>query len=150
VGSLWVHEARHGRETEPVRHGRRLGWHVGLFSTDLLRAAGGYNPAERLSQDTLMLRALDLAHGYHRHKGVPTYHRWKRAGSLTTGRDTNLQSLARQEVRARNRAVLSRCVGLRPDRIRRLRESLVPPAIADDVAEHVARLRAQLGQAVAA
>lgn len=147
-GALWYHDARRG--ADPVRQGRRAGWHVGLFGTDRLRAIGGYEPDARLSQDLHTLRILALAGPVERiHE--PTYHRWKRAGSLTTHPATNLSSEARQRARARNRATLAACrVRRRPDRIRAYRESLVALDLRAELAEHVDRLGARLGQAAAA
>lgn len=144
TGAVWFHD-RAGN----VRV-HEAGYEVGLFATSRLRGIGGHNPAERIGQDTLLIRLLretgDLRATHH-----PTYHRVKRPGSLMTDAATGLGSPARNLMRARNRDVFRESVRLRkPERIRAYRESLVPVAIRDEVAEHAARLSARLGMEVAA
>jgi hypothetical protein len=81
----------------------------------------------------------------------PTYHRLNRAGSLSNDPATKKGSPARNEMRARNRAIHTRCLALRkPAKIRAYRESLVPARIADELAERVEGLRRELGVEVAA
>src|SRR5690606_19830376 len=118
--------------------------------TERLRELGGHNPNERMGQDSLLIKLLrftgETAATHH-----PTYHRVKREGSLMTANDTAPGSPARNAVRARNRVVLAECVRLGDLlRIRRYRESLVPPRVADEVALHALRIGERLGQAVAA
>lgn len=147
VSTCWHHEAR----LDPVppatlSGGGKRGWHVGIFDAERLRGIGGYDPSTRLSQDTHVLRLLDLTGGYYRHYSEqPTYHRWKWGGSLTTAPATNLQSPARLAARAYNAPILARCRRLKtPERIKAFRESLIPKPIAAELAEHVERLREQL------
>jgi hypothetical protein len=120
------------------------GYEVGLYSRARLDMIGGYNPAERMGQDTLMIRLLRLS-GELRATHVPTYHRVKRAGALTTAPATRIGSAARNELRARNRAVYAECVRLRKARlIREYRNAIIPSAILDELEEHVARLAERL------
>lgn len=143
-GNVWLHAY-----DEPVRI-HRGNFEVGLFAVDRLRALGGHNPAERLGQDTLMKRLLALT-GPVVELLAPTYHRVKRAGTLTTSPATRRGSPARNEMRVRNRAVYAAAVRLGSiDRIRDYRLDLIPPAIAAEVEEQAAHLRARFGQAVAA
>lgn len=119
-------------------------YEVGLFRRDRLLAIGGHNPAERLGQDTLMMRLLRLT-GPVRTTSHPTYHRIRRPGSLMTALATRPGSKARNEVRARNRAVYHKATELRdPALIRAWRQERVPSAIRDEVAEQADRLRAML------
>lgn len=144
TGAVWFHN-RSGRVSL-----HQATYEVGLFATDRLRALGGHNPAERMGQDTLMIRLLRFT-GEPRATTYPTYHRIKRPGSLMTANDTAPGSPARNAMRARNRTVLAECVRVeRVSEIRRYRESLVPPALADEVREHAARVAVRLGQEVAA
>lgn len=125
-------------------------YEVGMFCRRRLLAIGGYNPSERIGQDTLMLRLLRLT-GSLVSTDVATYHRVKRPGALTTSLDTGFGSPARQAMRARNRAVFAHAERLRhPEAIRVYRQSLIPVAIADELAEQVERLNARVGERVAA
>jgi len=144
TGAVWFHD-RAGRVS--VHEG---GYEVGLFATSRLLELGGHNPAERIGQDTLMIRLLRLT-GELRATHHPTYHRVKREGSLMTSPLTGKGTPYRNDMRRRNRIVLAECERIRAvDLIRRYREGLVPAFIADEVAEHASRLRARLGQEVAA
>jgi glycosyltransferase involved in cell wall biosynthesis len=144
TGAVWFHD-RKGK----VRI-HEAGYEVGLFDTDRLLELGGHNPAERMGQDTLMVRLLRLT-GELRATHHPTYHRVKRDGSLMSSPRTGPGSKARNEMRYRNRLVFAAAQRLRSvDAIREHRLSLVPEEIADEVAEHAARLSARLGQEVAA
>lgn len=116
---------------------RRVSWvsECGIVRTDRLRAIGGYNPAERLGQDSLTWRLL------HRHGGVvqarkATYHRTIRPDSLTTSPDTGMGSPARLAMRGRNRDVLHATRRMTVDQVRAYREALVPKRIRAEVAEH--------------
>ncbi len=144
TGAAWWHE--YGREP----YVKESGLEVGLFARDRLLALGGHNPAERMGQDTLMIRLLRIT-GELRATHHATYHRVKRSGSLTTSRATGHGSAARNEMRARNRRVFAECERRRDvGSIRAYRESIVPAAIADEVREHATRLSELLGKAVAA
>ena len=144
TGAVWFHD----RTGHMKLH--EAGYEVGLFRTGRLRELGGHNPAERMGQDTLMIRLLRMT-GELRATHHPTYHRVKRDGSLMASPETGPGSPARNEMRARNRVVFAACQLLRRiERIRAYRESMVPAHIADEVAEHASRLSARLGQAVAA
>jgi glycosyltransferase involved in cell wall biosynthesis len=141
MGTVWAHSPA------PVLSSiGKEGWHVGIFSSQRLKALGGYDPSGRLSQDTMVLKLLDATGGYHRHKSSnPTYHLWKHPGSLTAAPKTSLKSSARNRARAYNNAILSRCRRLKSiDRIRAFRESKVPPIIQQALNEHVGRLRERL------
>lgn len=137
TGAVWFH---HGR----IVRIHRAPYEVGLFSRQRLLGIGGHNPAERLGQDTLLMRLLRLT-GPVRTTTEPTYHRVKRPGSLMTHPSTRPGSRARNEVRARNRVVFrtARDLGT-PDAIRTWRQSRVPPAITAEVAEQSDRLRRML------
>jgi glycosyltransferase involved in cell wall biosynthesis len=128
-------------------------YHVGLFRRDLLLSVGGYDPAERLVQDTLLLRILRLVYpryirtvddpGY---LEAPTYHRIRHAASLTRDPASNHASDARKAMKKRNRDVVVACAKLRtPERVKAYREGRVPPALADELARHVETLSARLG-----
>lgn len=144
TGAVWFHDRAGNVKVHEA------GYEVGWFATRRLVELGGHNPAERMGQDTLMIRLLRET-GTLRATHHPTYHRVKRADSLMTSPDTGLGSRARNEMRARNRVAFAECQRLRSiPAIRAYRESLVPPHIADEVAEHAARLSARLGQEVAA
>lgn len=137
TGAVWFHAGtRTNLHLAP--------YEVGLFATDRLRRIGGHNPAERIGQDTLLMRLLRLT-GPVRQSHHPTYHRVRRRGSLTTDPTTGHGSRARNEMRARNRAVYRKARELRdPDKIREWRESCIPVSIAEEVAEQTERLRAML------
>jgi len=141
MGTVWIHNGDQVR----VESIGKEGWHVGIFRSERLKALGGYDPSARLSQDTHVLKLLDLMGGYHRHKlANPTYHVWKHAGQLTHGPRTGLHSAKRNRQRAYDRAILSRCRGRSVAQIKAFRESRVPPIIQAALAEHVERLRAQM------
>lgn len=114
-------------------------YEVGLFQTERLRGIGGYNPAERLGQDSLMLRLLRVT-GNLAASDYPTYHRIQRAGSLCLHPDSRRGSPAREAMRLRNRAVARQCANLGIAGIKVYRESIVPPSVREEVAEHAARL----------
>lgn len=144
TGAVWFHD----RSGHVKIH--EAGYEVGRFRTSRLLALGGHNPAERMGQDTLMVRLLRMT-GPLEATHLPTYHRVKRAGSLMSSPETGPGSALRNEMRARNRVVFAECRRLRSvDAIREYRASLVPARIADEVAYHADRVAARLGQAVAA
>lgn len=127
-------------------------YHVGLFRRDLLVSVGGYDPTERIGGDTMLLRLLRLAYPADirtvddaAYLAAPTYHRVRRAGSLTRDPATNHKSPARKAMKKRNHAHLVRCTKLRtPERIRAYREESVPLALAAELAGHVETLRERL------
>jgi glycosyltransferase involved in cell wall biosynthesis len=126
---------------------RGYGYEVGLFRTDRLLGIGGWDPNERVGQDSLIVQLLPLTGG-RRISGVPTYHRLRRPGSLSTSDETGNKSRYRDAVRERNRRVLQQCRKLarRPalGSVRDYRASLVPPEIKDALDAEVAVLRAIL------
>lgn len=125
-------------------------YEVGLFRRRRMLRIGGYNPAERVGQDTLMLRLLKLT-GPVVATNHPTYHRVRRPDSLTTAPDTALGSPYRNAVKSRNRSVFASCEGLREiGLIRAYRQSIVPPDIAAALEEQVAALGRHLQARVAA
>lgn len=133
-GAVWYHNQGHTKVVRKV-------YEVGLFRTDQLRMIGGYNPAERLGQDSLTIHLLRMTYGYAVNQR-PTYHRVQRAGSLTTDPRTKRGSAFRNDMRARNRVILAECERLKtPERIGVYRRSIVPAEVAAELAEHVERLR---------
>lgn len=125
-------------------------YEVGVFRRERLMAIGGYNPAERIGQDTLLIRLLRLT-GDVAIQTTPTYHRVKRSGSLTTSSETGFGSPARTQMRERNRSVYAKCRSLQStDEIRRYRESIVPLAITADLSRHATALSERLALRAAA
>lgn len=138
TGAVWFHR---GRSVEV----HRAPYEVGLYRRDRLMGLGGHNPAERIGQDTLIMRLLRLT-GPVSTTTEPTYHRVKRSGSLMTHPATRPGSLARNEMRRRNRAVYRMSSTLRtPERIRAWRTERVPVTIAQEVREQAERLGRMLG-----
>jgi hypothetical protein len=72
---------------------------AGLYRTDWLRTIGGVHPGFRLGYDTLLTSLAFLA-GETRVVREPLYHRVKRAGSLTSARETGMGSPLRRQIRA--------------------------------------------------
>jgi glycosyltransferase involved in cell wall biosynthesis len=129
---------------------RSSGYEVGVYTRRRLLAFGGYNPAERIAQDTLLIKLLKIT-GRLAAEGEPTYHRIKRPGSLTRDPATGLVSPYRAEVKARNRSIYYASKRLRnPRAIRDYRAGLVPAEIRAELDVHVDRLRSRLGTEVAA
>lgn len=130
-------------------------FHVGLFARERMLSIGGYDPAERIGGDTMLLRLLRLCYPDDirtvddpAYLEAPTYHRIRRPDSLTRAPATSLKSLARRAMKARNRRVYSACASLhRPERIRAWRGRQVPPDIAADLAACVEALTGRLGKA---
>lgn len=115
---------------------------VGMFRKARLMEIGGFNPAERIGQDTLTLRLLRLT-GDVAEADEPTYNRVRRPDSLTTADETRIGSRQRNLMRQRNRAVYAKCQRLRtPDAIRTFRAGLVPRALRAELSEHVTELAA--------
>lgn len=132
AGAVWEHR---GRSVRLVR--KR--YEVGLFRTERLLALGGYNPAERLGQDSLMLRLLRVT-GPLEASDHPTYHRIHRKGSLCNHRDTKKGSPAREAMKVRNRAVAVKCERLRVNQVAAYRESIIPAAIRAERDRHISAL----------
>jgi glycosyltransferase involved in cell wall biosynthesis len=125
-------------------------FHIGLYRTERLTAFGGYTASERIGQDSVLLHLLRLT-GELRDCHVPTYHRVRRPGSLTTMVESNHRSLARRQVKRRNRDLYIRAHELMaPEAICAYRARILPPQVAEDLARAVDGLTAKLGQAVAA
>lgn len=125
-------------------------YEVGVFRRDRLIDVGGWNPAERIGQDTLLIRLLRLT-GELGVQMTPTYHRVKRPNSLTTSPETGLGSPARNEMRQRNRTVFAACQRLGSiGQIRAYRDSLVPEDVADELVRHVRALNGRLAMRSAA
>lgn len=120
-------------------------WEVGVFAVDRLRAIGGYDPAERVEQDALVMRLLQFTGGVARSNRI-TYHQVKRHGSLTMHPATGLRSVYRKERRRQARRVMTAAQRYRwnQPRIRHYREALTEPAVRAQLAEHVDQLRAVL------
>lgn len=137
TGAVWYHNG------DMTRVLRKL-YEVGLYRVGRMLEIGGYNPAERIGQDSLTLKLMRLIQPMPATR-VPTYHRVQRVGSLSTHPDTKRGSAARNAMRERNRAIVEKATALRhPDRIRAYRETLIPPAIAASLQHHVPQLRAML------
>ena len=122
---------------------------VGVHDAAMLRSIGGYNPAERIGQDTLTMRLIRRTYGL-TVSDCPTYHRRKRPDTLTTGTQYGHRSTARREMRARNRAVWVRCLHLHSRReIREYRASLVPTEVREALNVHAAALQMLLWERAA-
>lgn len=139
AGSVWIHDGPTVEERPKAK-----GWEVGAFRRERLLAIGGYNPAERLGQDTLLLRLLART-GRLAVTERPTYHRLVRPESLSNAFNTNARSVARRQARSRNRQVLAITAGMRAHEIAAARARRIPPSIAHELALHAERLRDQVG-----
>lgn len=137
-GAVWYHSG-----TKPVKVLRKL-YEVGMYRTERMLEVGGYNPNERMGQDSLTLKVMRIVAPLDA-TTVPTYHRFNRPGSLCTDPATKKGSPAREAMRRRNRDIVAECEKLKtPDRIAPYRWSLVPNDIKDELGEHNDRLRALL------
>jgi hypothetical protein len=143
-GAIWFHTR------EGVKKHHVATYWIGLYARERLLSFGGFNPSVRVGQDSLTLHMLRLSGSVAR-TSVPTYHRVKREGSLTTDPLTNMQSTYRRSVRSQNRRIVAACKGL-PDlaAVRRYREGLVPLDVREAMDEEVGRLRAVIGSPAAA
>ena len=137
TGAVWYHNG-----DRPVRVLHKL-YEVGMYRTERMLEVGGYNPAERLGQDSMIIKAMRIVAplGATEH---PTYHRVNRADSLCNDPNTKKGSPAREAMRRRNRAIVAAIEGKTADEIREYRWSLVPQDIRDELGEHNERLRALL------
>ena len=148
-------EHRGGGEGNVYGRGR---YHVGLFKRDVMLSVGGYDPTERVGQDTMLLRILRLAYPSEIRTvddptflEAPTYHRIRWPGSLTRDPLTNHASSLRKASKVRNRQVIHACGKLKtPERIRTYRLGRIPKPLAEELARHVETLQARLGVEVAA
>jgi glycosyltransferase involved in cell wall biosynthesis len=119
-------------------------YEVGIYRTSRFHEIGAHNPAERIGQDSLTIKVMRIVAPVGA-SDYPTYHRFGRAGSLSTHPDTAKGSKQRTEMRQRNRIIVARCMRLRkPERIRAYRDGLIPKALKDELAEQVNLLRAKL------
>ena len=113
---------------------------VGVHDAAMLRSIGGYNPAERIGQDTLTMKIIGRTYGL-TVSDCPTYHRRKHPDSLTTGAQYGHGSQARREMRTRNRAVWAECLRLTSrSAIRDYRASLVPADVFGALQEYASGL----------
>jgi len=137
-GAVWWHQEGH-----PVKI-HRANYEVGLFATERLRDFGGYNPSERMGQDSLTLKLLGITGGFVS-TTEPTYHRVRRPGSLTTHPDTKIGSVGRNEMRRRNRAIWATVMNKKdPLEIALIRHMTVPLSVWDQVHEYAAELRREI------
>jgi glycosyltransferase involved in cell wall biosynthesis len=143
-GAIWFHTTAGTKQHHVATY-----W-IGLYARERLLSFGGFNPSIRVAQDSLTLHMLRLSGSVAR-QTVPTYHRVKRNGSLTTAPATNFKSAYRKSVREQNRRVIGACKRL-PDlaAVRRYREGLVPLDVREAMDEEVGRLRAVIGSPAAA
>lgn len=138
-GAVWWHQG-----DKPVSV-HRANYEVGVFATERLRDFGGYNPNERMGQDSLTLKLLGITGGFVA-TSEPTYHRVRRPGSLTTAPETRIGSVGRNEMRRRNRAIWASVMHMRdPMEISIIRYMAVPLHVQDSVDEYVRELREHLG-----
>jgi glycosyltransferase involved in cell wall biosynthesis len=138
TGAVWYHS---GNKKPKIL--RKL-YEVGMYRTERMLSVGGYNPAERLGQDSLTIKVMRLVAPLGA-TTEPTYHRVNRAGSLCTDPATKKGSPAREAMRKRNREIVARCEALKDaEAIRLYRWSLVPEKIGYELMEHNERLRALL------
>lgn len=139
AGSVWWHKGNEPPSVHPARY------EVGVYTTERLREIGGYNPAERMGQDSLMLKVLSLA-GSMTLSTKTTYHRVRRPGSLTTAPATKIGSPARNAMRARNREIYQRVLQAKDlKQLRKIRRSAVPAEVQDAVERYADELRGLLG-----
>lgn len=152
TGAVWFHRGDHPPVVYSGSRSRKAYFHVGLFGTERIRAVGGYDPTERVGQDTVMLRMLRVSGGLLRHvPASPTYHRMRRPHTLTTDPDTGHGSPLREATKVRNLKVYRAADHLDgAAAIRRMRLRRIPPAIQAELDEWAVRLRERIGEAVAA
>jgi glycosyltransferase involved in cell wall biosynthesis len=138
TGAVWYHNG-----TKPVKVVRKL-YEVGMYRTARMLEVGGYNPAERMGQDSLTLKVMRIVAPMDA-TTHPTYHRVQRPGSLCTHPATKKGSPAREAMRVRNREIVAVCERLADaEKIRQYRWSLVPEEIGYELMGHNERLRALL------
>jgi glycosyltransferase involved in cell wall biosynthesis len=138
TGAVWYHNG-----SKPPKVVRKL-YEVGLYRTERMLSVGGYNPAERLGQDSLTLKVMRILAPLDA-TTHPTYHRVQRPGSLCTDPLTKKGSPAREQMRVRNREIVAVCERLgEAEKIRQYRLGLIPEDIGYELMEHNDRLRARL------
>lgn len=151
TGSVWFHRGDEARVYSGSKT-RRAYFHVGLFGTERLRSIGGYDPTERIGQDTVLMRMLRVSGELVRHlPDPPTYHRVRRPHTLTTDPLTGHGSPARLATKNRNMQVYRAADHLRDaEAIRAWRLRRIPDPVKAELEEWSGRLRDRIGEAVAA
>lgn len=114
-------------------------YETGIMRREVVCALGGYNIAEIIGQDTILVWLL-RQFGKVRILEKPTYHRVRRRGSLTTSPATAFGSRARTMMKARNRKFIGRCRVMPREAVRAYRESLLSEELRIHLAEEVALL----------
>jgi len=146
-GAVWWHEDEMPDPRYPFVHVGR--YEVGVYRPERLRAIGGFNVAERIGQDSLTLKLLDLTGGM-AVVDWATYHRTRRPDSLTTSPETGFRTRTRNEMRRRNRGVYAKAQRLAagrgfPLKLARWRRSQMPKALREEAAMHADTLRKIIG-----
>ncbi len=149
--AVWFHSGA-GVRYWAGKAGQHPLYHVGRFATSRMLGVGGYDPQERVGQDTVLLRMLRTTGPLIRWAPPdPTYHRIRHAGTLTTSPQTGLRSAERRAARSRNRQVYVAAAKLgTAEAIARYRLGRIRPDVRRALAEEAERLRPRLGEAVAA
>lgn len=145
TGRVWWHPST-GAMARPMD----VAYEVGLFETERLRSFGGYNPAERVGQDSMLIELIRIS-GRHGTTMIPTYHRCQREGSLSTSPETGRRTPYRADLIARNHEILNACrIARTPAAMRDLRERRIPGDVRAALADEVDMLRFALAERVAA
>lgn len=146
---LWWHTKPDGTPDRVFNGGT---YEVGTWRSDFLRSIGGYGYQERDCQDNLIQALLSRTVGKVTNT-KPTYHRYKRPGSLTMAKSTGNGSPARLAIYARNDEICKQSVAIWNDladksvdaRLRAIgkhRAKLVPAELRREMNKHVRALRA--------
>lgn len=116
--------------------------HIGIYTTERLRAAGGYSPAFRMGYDSLLSAVLRLQ-GPVSIVDEPTYHRAILPDSLSNAEATRIGSPARQRIKDQLSDTYLRAYRARrnPARVREIVHRLTPRALWDEVSEHAEIVR---------
>lgn len=128
---------------------------AGLYRTEWLRKIGGVHPSFRLGCDTLLTSLAFLA-GETRVVRESLYHRVKRAGSLTSARETGMGSPLRRQIRAELEGLWRECfaaartAGDRAAAVGDVIRRSIAPEDSAAVEREAARLRAVLAERMAA
>lgn len=147
LGAVYWHQ---GTADAPARV-KKVDYETGTFMTELLVSVGGYGAHEKCGQDITLLKLLRTVYPM-AYQMRPTYHRFKRPGSLTTDPATGHHSALRQGIWVRNDA-MRRAVkryGGQVALIKAYRESLYPPDVRAALDARVAQLVPALAAAAAA
>ena len=126
---------------------RQTGYHIGLYSTERIRAIGGSHPGYRVGYDTLFNSLIrmtgDVSMSPH-----PYYHRHKWPGSLTSHPKTGRGSLVRQQSLARMERLYAQVYPLystkRVNEITAAVTRTIPVQLREQVAEQAELLRKEL------